>query len=140
MTTTVRPEPIKLSVETPAEPDLAWQAITDPDRIAEWFTDATPLGAPGAEYRLDFGDSAVAGVVVEVESGRRFSYTWAWEAADGDEETLVTWTVDPLASGGSRILLEHSGWPATTPDDTARDDHLGYWEAYLEDLAALLAG
>ena len=44
-----------------------------------------------------------------------------------------------VAGGGSRITLEHGGWPETTGDDTTRDDHLGYWEAYLEDLAALLA-
>jgi len=40
-------EPIRLSIETPADPETAWQAITDPDRIAEWFTDASPLGGVG---------------------------------------------------------------------------------------------
>jgi uncharacterized protein YndB with AHSA1/START domain len=140
MTSTVRPAPIDLSIETPADADVAWEAITEPDRIAEWFTDATPLGAPGDQYRLDFGDSAVDGVVVDVEAGHRFSYTWAWDGADEGERTLVTWSVEPLAAGGSRIHLEHSGWPETTRDDTTRDDHLGYWGAYLEDLAALLAG
>jgi uncharacterized protein YndB with AHSA1/START domain len=138
--TTVRPDPIELSVETPAEAELAWQAITDPDRIAEWFTDASPLGRPGDPYRLDFGDSVVEGSVVSVDPGRSFAHTWRWEGGEDDVETLVTWTVTALPVGGSRIDLEHGGWPETTADDTARDDHRGYWEAYLEDLAALLAG
>jgi uncharacterized protein YndB with AHSA1/START domain len=54
-------EPIRLSIETPADPETAWQAISDPDRVAEWFTDASPVGGVGDPYRLDFGDSAVDG-------------------------------------------------------------------------------
>lgn len=138
--TTNRPAAITLSIETPATAEDAWDALTDPDRVVEWFTDASPVGAPGDEYRLDFGDSAVEGALVEIDRGRRFSYTWRWEGAEPEDETLVTWTVEPLEVGGSRVILEHGGWPETTPDDNARDDHLGYWQAYLEDLAALLAG
>jgi uncharacterized protein YndB with AHSA1/START domain len=136
----IKPPPILLTIETPADVETAWEAITDPDRIAEWFTDASPLGKTGDPYRLDFGDSIVDGVVVDVQPGRRFAHTWSWEGADTGEQTLVCWTVEPVAGGGSRISLEHSGWPETTRDDTGRDDHLGYWEAYLDDLAALLAG
>ena len=136
----IRPAPIQLVVETPADAELAWETITDPDRIAEWFTDATPLGRPGDPYRLDFGDSAVEGSVVSVYPGRGFAYTWSWEGSEEGADTLVSWTVEGLSSGGSRVTLDHGGWPETTPDDTARADHLGYWEAYLEDLAALLSG
>lgn len=138
--TTIRPPAIQLSIETPATPEDAWEALTDPDRVAEWFTEVSPVGAPGDEYRLDFGDSAVDGAIVEVDRGRRFSYTWLWEGAEPEDRTLVTWTVEPVSDDGSRVSLEHSGWPETTPDDTSREDHLGYWQAYLEDLAALLAG
>jgi uncharacterized protein YndB with AHSA1/START domain len=137
---TLRPAPIQLAIETAAAPDLAWKAITEPDRIAEWLTDASPLGGPGDPYRLDFGDSAVEGVVLRVDPGRSFAYTWSWEGAETAEQTIVEWTVEGLSTGGSRIRLEHGGWPDTSSDDTARDDHQGYWEAYLEDLAALLAG
>jgi uncharacterized protein YndB with AHSA1/START domain len=140
MATLVRPAPILLSIEAPADTELAWETLTDPDRVAEWFTDVSPIGAPGDPYRIDFGDSAVEGVVVDVLAGRRFAHTWRWEGADADEQTLVAWTVEALPVGGSRISIEHSGWPATTRDDTTRDDHAGYWQAYLEDLEALLAG
>ena len=140
MATSVRPAPILLSIETPADADLAWEAITDPDRVAEWFTDISPIGSPGDPFRIDFGDSAVEGVVVDIQDGRRFAHSWRWEGDDTDDQTLVVWTVEALPSGGSRISLEHGGWPATTADDTTRDDHAGYWQAYLEDLEALLAG
>jgi uncharacterized protein YndB with AHSA1/START domain len=140
MATQVKPAPIVLSIETPADAEAAWAALTDPDRVTEWFTDVSPVGAPGDPYRIDFGDSSVEGVIVDVQEGRRFAYTWRWEAADDDEQTLVSWTIEPVGDDGTRISLEHTGWPATTRDDTTRDDHAGYWQAYLEDLEALLAG
>src|SRR4029450_5408168 len=140
MAAQVKPAPIVLSIETPADTEAAWAALTDPDRVTEWFTDGSALGAPGDPYRIDFGDSAVDGVIVDVQPGRRFAHTWHWEEADADEQTLVSWTVEALPGGGSRISLEHTGWRMTTRDDTTRDDHAGYWQAYLEDLEALLAG
>ena len=140
MAAQVKPAPIQLSIETPADLETAWSALTNPDRVTEWFTDVSPLGAPGDPYRIDFGDSSVEGVVVDVQPGRRFAHTWRWEGADADEQTLVSWTVEAVGDDGTRISLEHTGWPATTADDTTRDDHAGYWQAYLEDLEALLAG
>jgi len=140
MATQVKPPPIRLSIETPADPEAAWLALTDPDRVTEWFTDISPIGRVGDPFRIDFGDSTVEGVVVDLQPGSRFAHTWRWEDADADEQTLVAWTVEAVGDDGSRISLEHSGWPATTADDTTRDDHAGYWQAYLEDLEALLAG
>jgi len=140
MATLVRPAPIQLSIETPADVEAAWAALTDPDRVTEWFTDVSPVGAPGDPYRIDFGDSSVEGVVVDVQPGQRFAYTWRWDGADLGEQTLVSWTIEPVGDDGTRISLDHGGWPATSRDDTARDDHAGYWQAYLEDLEAFLAG
>jgi uncharacterized protein YndB with AHSA1/START domain len=131
--------PIVLEIETPASPAEAWTAITVPERIADWFTDASALGAVGTAYRLDFGDgSVVDGVVTELEPGRRFAYTWAWADAEPGQGTVVSWSVEPLDAGGSRITLVHDGWAAAGLDEGARDDHEGYWIGYLEDLAAVL--
>jgi uncharacterized protein YndB with AHSA1/START domain len=140
MATLVKPQPIVLSIETPADPETAWEALTDPDRVAEWFTDVSPIGIAGDPYRIDFGDSAVVGVIVDVQPLLRLAYTWRWEGAEADEQTLVAWTVEAVGDDGTRITVEHTGWQATTADDTTRDDHAGYWQAYLEDLEALLAG
>ena len=133
--------PIVLEIETAAPPADVWTAITDPERIAEWFTDASPLGAIGTAYRLDFGDgSVVEGVVTELEPGRRFAYSWAWAVAEPGQPTVVSWTVEPLETGGSRLTLVHDGWADAGLDEATRDDHEGYWLGYLEDLAAVLAG
>jgi uncharacterized protein YndB with AHSA1/START domain len=132
--------PIIVEIETPASPGEAWAALTDPDRIAEWFTDATPLGAVGDPYRLDFGDgSVVEGVVREIEPGRRFAHTWAWADSEPRQETLVTWSVEALPDGGGRVVLVHDGWSEAGADAATRGDHEGYWNGYLDDLADILA-
>lgn len=131
--------PIVLEIQTVVTPDEAWSALTEPSRVAEWFTDVSPLGEVGDPYRLDFGDgSVVDGVVRDVESGRRFAHTWAWLDAAPRQETLVTWTVEALPTGGTRILLVHDGWSEAGADEAIRDDHEGYWSGYLDDLAAIL--
>jgi uncharacterized protein YndB with AHSA1/START domain len=133
--------PIVLTIDTPATPTAAWAALTEPERIARWFTDAQPLGGVGDPYRLDFGDgSVVEGVVLLVEPGRRFSHTWAWADVEPRQETLVTWSVEPTDEGGSRVTLVHDGWAEAGVDDAARDDHEAYWSGYLDDLAAILGG
>ncbi|MGZ8514341.1 MAG: SRPBCC family protein [Candidatus Limnocylindrales bacterium] len=131
--------PIVLDVETAVGPAEAWAAVTTPERIAEWFTDASPLGSIGTAYRLDFGDgSVVEGVVTELEPGRHFAHTWAWADAEPGQQTWVSWTVEPLENGGSRVTLVHDGWSKAGLDETARDEHEGYWIGYLEDLGAIL--
>ncbi|MEO5885632.1 MAG: SRPBCC domain-containing protein [Candidatus Limnocylindrales bacterium] len=134
------PNPIDLTVETDAAPDRAWAALTDPRLVADWFTDASAVGRIGDAYRLDFGDgSVVEGVVMELEPGRRFSYTWMWADAEPHEETLVAWSVERRDGGGTSIRLVHDGWAEAGLDETIRDDHEGYWAGYLEDLVAVLA-
>ena len=134
------PSPIDLTVESLARPAVAWTALTDPRRVAEWFTDASPVGRIGDAYRLDFGDgSVVDGVIMELEPGRRFAYTWSWAGSEAHEETLVAWSVERRDEGGTSIRLVHDGWGDAGLDETARDDHEGYWAGYLEDLVAVLA-
>ena len=133
--------PIILSIDTPATPDDAWAALTEPDRIAEWFTDASPLGDVGDAYRLDFGDgSVVEGVLTLLEPGHRFAHTWVWTDPDPSPETVVTWSIEPIVTGGSRIVLTHAGWAEAGVDEAIRDDHEAYWSGYLDDLEAILSG
>jgi uncharacterized protein YndB with AHSA1/START domain len=132
--------PIDLEVELPVDAAVAWRAVTDPDRVIDWFTNASPVGPIGSVYRLEFGDdSVVSGEVVELDPGHRFVHRWHWDGADDAETTLVAWTVAP-AVGGSLIRLVHSGWAEAGLDEAARDDHEGYWTGHLEDLRDLLSG
>jgi uncharacterized protein YndB with AHSA1/START domain len=127
--------PIRLVIRTPVSPEVAWRHLTEPELVAEWFTEASPVGDVGTPYRLDFGEgSVVEGTVVELVPGRRFAHGWAWLDADPRQETLVTWEVRPLEDGGSEIELVHGGWDEAGADSAIRDDHEAYWSGYLDDL------
>ena len=132
-------EPIHLVVHTAARPEVAWAYLTEPARVGEWFTAASPVGAVGEPYVLDFGDgSIVEGEIVALEPGRRFAHHWAWLDVEPRVETLVTWTVRPLDDGGTEIVLDHDGWAEAGAEVTTRDDHEAYWSGYLDDLRDLL--
>jgi uncharacterized protein YndB with AHSA1/START domain len=131
--------PIRLVIRTPAPAEVAWAFVTDPERVEQWFTTASPVGAVGDQYVLDFGEgSVVQGPVVELDPGHRFAHRWAWLDAEPRQETLVTWIVRPLEEGGSEIELLHEGWGEAGADDAIRDDHEAYWSGYLDDLRDLL--
>jgi uncharacterized protein YndB with AHSA1/START domain len=137
MTTTV--EPIVLRIETGAAPGRAWAYLTDPELVARWFADASPVGELGERYRIDFGDgSVVEGRIVELEPGRAFAHEWAWQDDEPGHPTVVRWRVVPTEAGGSRIDLVHEGWTEAGADDAIRDDHEAYWSGYLDDLRDLL--
>ena len=132
--------PIALAVESQVPPPEAWDMLTEPERVALWFTDATPVGPVGSRYRLDFGDgSVVTGRITALVPGVSFAHTWAWEDAEPRQETRVAWAVEPLDGGGSRIALVHDGWSAAGADETARAEHEAYWRGYLDDLRDVLA-
>jgi uncharacterized protein YndB with AHSA1/START domain len=138
MTKTPGVPPIDLAIVTSARPETAWETITVPERIALWFTEASPLGGVGSRYRLDFGDgSVISGEVLALEPGRRFAHSWAWEDAEPGEVTTVEWTVEAIA-GGSRVRLVHDGWEAAGLAVHDRDDHESYWTGYLDDLCDIL--
>ena len=140
MTEVVALPPIELALESQVPPPEAWDMLTEPERVALWFTDASPLGPVGSAYRLDFGDgSVVIGRVVSVVAGVSFAHTWRWQGSEPELETLVTWTVSPLDGGGSRISLVHAGWSEAGADEAQRAEHEAYWQGYLADLRDVLA-
>jgi len=132
-------EPIMIEIEVPVPPDRAWQAVTDPAEVTEWFADVTPVDGIGSPYGIDFGDgSAVEGRVKVLDPGRRVAYSWAWAGEDGGPVTLVTWEVEPRGEGGSLIRLTHDGWSEAGADAETRDDHADYWDGYLDELREML--
>ena len=71
--------------------DEVWEALTDPDRLEEWFSE------DGEEREL---------VVEEVERGRRVSYTW--------DESRVAIELEQVEEGTRVVVTETGelGWDA----------------------------
>jgi uncharacterized protein YndB with AHSA1/START domain len=87
--------------------DEVWEALTDPEQLAEWFANDVELDlVPGGDgvFRWDDGAERSA-VVEEVDPGRRFAFTW------GDEGRVVIELAE--IDGGTRVLVTETagaGW------------------------------
>ena len=75
----------------------------------------------------------VEGQFLEVEPPRKLVHTWKRRGAPGPA-TTVTYVLDALDGGGTRITLRHSGFES---DETCKNVGLG-WETSFNQLAALL--
>lgn len=126
-------------------PEDVWDALTDPEQLAEWLmvTDFAPrLGQRFRFFdrRHDLPDSTgvIECEVVELNPPTRLAYTW--QSPPVLHRTLVTWTLRETATG-TRVRLEHSGFLAGGPQARSIRDYLEWgWGSLLRDeLAVWLA-
>lgn len=125
------------TVSLPVSPDDAFALVTEPERLRRWMTVSAyvDLRAGGAFRWTVAPGNLAAGIVREVEPGRRVVLGWGW---DGLEDlpagaSTVTVTVEPDGDG-SRVTLVHEG---LTPDQEAR--HAEGWNHFLGRLERLVA-
>lgn len=104
-------ESISFQFELEHAPEKVWRALTDPELLAEWllpvFGHELEVGASfslQAEPQQDW-DGVVHCRYVEIEPYRKLSWTWVV----GDIDTVVTFTLEPTASG-TRLTLVQSGF------------------------------
>ena len=108
-------EAIRFELELDHAPEKVWRALTDPELLAEWLLPVIDLELePGAQFRFEAQpqpgwDGIVRCRVLEIEAQRKLSYTWV--AGEGWLDTVVTFTLEPTASG-TRLSLVHSGFGA----------------------------
>ena len=97
---------VRRDIVLPAAPEEVWAALTEPDRLREWFAnDVTLDPRPGGTgtFRWDDGEERQA-VVEVVEEGRRLAFDWR----DGEAgvPTKVEFTLEELAEGTRLTVVE----------------------------------
>ena len=114
-----------------------------PRLLAEWLVSTDMRAAAGEKFtfRMDptpWWDGVVRCEVLELERERRLSYTWRSGPESKQLDTVVTWTLTPTASGGTRLALEQSGFVRS--NKFAFDGALQGWEKMVnERMRELLA-
>jgi uncharacterized protein YndB with AHSA1/START domain len=115
-----------------ASGDEVWAALTEPDRLADWFANDVELELrPGGSgvFRWDDGSVRVAEVDA-VEEGERFAFRWRDEEGDG-AETRVELVLDEV-EGGTRVTVTERATAALQASALA-----GEWSWGVQLLAAL---
>ena len=106
---------IVIYAEIDAPRDRIWRALTEEERIAEWWGSYVSLdarlGGRLTERWTDAGGREVVtiGEVVRLIPPRTLELRWADD--DWDESTRVLFQLEEVADV-TRLKLEHSGWDA----------------------------
>jgi uncharacterized protein YndB with AHSA1/START domain len=112
-----------------------WDAITNPDKLAVWFTDVKMELEPGAKMEIRFRDennTLTYGRVSRVIPGKLFEYFW--ENDDGPDE-LALWELEEIAPKKCKLILTYS----RLGNEYAVKASAG-WHTMLDHLAATLDG
>ena len=95
----------ELVLEAPAEE--VWEALTEPERLEEWFANEVDFDLERGEgvFRWDDGEARHA-EVAEVEPGRRLCRRWWDEELPGAGVTEVTFTLVAVPAGTRLVVRE----------------------------------
>ena len=96
----------------PFPPEDVWQAIADPEAMAEWLmqNDFRPVVGHKFQFRAPpqpGWDGIVNCEVLEVDPPRLLSYKWV--SAGGAVDTVLRWTLTAVPEG-TNLVLEHTGF------------------------------
>ena len=92
---------IRREIVLPAPREEVWEALTDPERLADWFANDVDLDlrpGGGASFRWSNGEERTA-TVTEVELERRLAFEW-------DDEGEVEFTLDDDLDGTRLTVVE----------------------------------
>ena len=113
-------------------PERIWRALTQPHLIEEWLMKNDFRLAKDHRFNLRADWGAVDCQVVTVEPNKTLTYTWAAYGL----ESVVTWTLTPMATG-TQLRVEQSGFRPDQPQyyQGAKDG----WQRFLAALDGVLA-
>jgi uncharacterized protein YndB with AHSA1/START domain len=90
-------------------PDGLWDAITDPDLLAEWFGPVEIDLVPGGAITGDEpGGTGTIGVVETVEPPRRIRFVWLAPGADSPSSVELVVDAEEGDGGGSVLHVRET--------------------------------
>ena len=126
-----------------APPEQVWAGITRPEFTTRYFYEtrvksALAEGSPFEYLSADESQLVVQGEVIEAIPPRRLVHTWNMlydSDLAADPPSRVTWEIEPVEGGVSKLTVTHDGFERETP--TYRTV-AGGWSWVLSGLKTLL--
>lgn len=134
----VEQERIVVEVLLAASVEQVWAALTEPDRMVEWFFEEIEAFRPEVGYEASFvvvneGRSFDhRWLIKEVQRPRRLVYGWRYEGYAGD--SVVGFELSPQADG-TRLRVTHDvvqDFAEGVPEFT-REACIGGWRYFLQE-------
>ena len=99
-----------------APPSQVFKALTDEKDLVQWMPKEAKMDARlGGEYEFKFywaaknAESVARGKIVELVPDKKLAYTFFSTNDPSSRASLLTWTLDELHDGSTRVTLVHSG-------------------------------
>jgi uncharacterized protein YndB with AHSA1/START domain len=128
---------VKRSIWIAAPRERVWQAVTDPEQIAQWFAPGTSFSQNGNIISVHMGDMDVEVAIIELLDPPRQITTRNLP----DRSIATTYTLEE-ENGGTRFTVTETGYESLSED--ARKERLDQddkgWEMALENLKAYIDG
>jgi uncharacterized protein YndB with AHSA1/START domain len=126
----MKPEPFVIERTYNAPIDKVWQAITDKDKMKQWYFDLKEFKSEvGFEFQFTGGSEEKQYLhickITEVIPGKKLSHSWQYDGYPG--ESFVTFEL--LDEGDkTRLKLTHAGLETFPPEkDFARESFTAGW-------------
>jgi uncharacterized protein YndB with AHSA1/START domain len=115
--------------------DLVWKALTDKERMKQWYFDLAEFKAEvGFEFEFYGGTEEISYLhlckITEVIPGRKLTYSWRYDGYEG----ISFVTFELFAEGnGTRLKLTHAGLESfpTSNKDFAKHNFAEGWTALI---------
>ncbi|UII34703.1 SRPBCC domain-containing protein [Fulvivirga ulvae] len=127
-----RYKPVVIERTYNAPIDRVWSAITDKEKMKEWYFDLEDFKPQvGFKFQFEGGTEEKCYLhlceVTEVVPGKKLQYSWKYDGYAGN--SFVTFELFDL-EGQTKLKLTHTGlgtFPESNPD-LARENFVGGWE------------
>ena len=139
---------IRKTIIVDAPPKVVFRALTDEKELVRWMPQEAKMEARvGGEYEFKYHwaqrglDAVATGKILELIPDRRLSYTFvSSRSGSGTSLTssVVTWMLDDLPDGKTRVTVVHSGITKEVYGDT--DAGWGYYTGQLARHCRAMAG
>lgn len=130
-----------------AEPKVVFEALTEPEKITEWFQDEAIIDARVGgkislvtrkeihpDWNLD-RDYYMEGTIMKFVPNKRLSYSWKFDDTPDFPETFVTWHLNQINPNKTRVKLTHVGFTGREKGNFSPESHNQGWAEALDKLA-----
>jgi uncharacterized protein YndB with AHSA1/START domain len=112
MKTETEADALEFEYDLAEPPEKVWRALTVPELLAAWMMPNDMKPQPGSRFAFAGSDTAIECEVLEAQPERLLRYSWRQHAGTvGDPlDSVVTFTLDRTASGGTHLRIVHDGF------------------------------
>ena len=110
---------LRKTIVVDAPPEVVFKALTDEKELVQWMPNEAKMDARiGGKFEFKYRwaakglDSVLEGKILELIPNKRLSYTWETQTKEGEKRitgAIVTWSLESLPNGKTRVTLVHSG-------------------------------